>query len=286
MSRGFKVIKGGGKMHPRTSALGARVGKTVRPGVEALLLAAVALGCAQAGWTIVTPNAANALSDANLDDAAPEPIALAQTYSPFTPHTVAGSTHAMAALLSSVQLNGVRMSLDPALSGAMFTLADGGQRAFLIGQEIADGVTLADVQAQYVIVAYEGGQRRLDMAAGPSFSFARAMMGLEPAPGAPQTLTADAAAPISEADRAWLLAAVRNVETANGVARGWRIDDAAPERVRAAGLAAGDLVTSINGARPGDIAGAIAATQTGVLRLEIERDGAPMALTLELGAPA
>lgn len=271
-------------MHPRTSAWRARVGKSVRPGVEALLLAAVALGCAQAGWGIVTPNAANALSDVNADEATPEPIVSAQTYSPFTPHTIGGSTHAMAALLSSVQLNGVRMSLDPALSGAMFTLADGAQRAFLIGQEISDGVTLADVQAEYVIVAYEGGQRRLDMAAGPSFSFARAMMGLEPAPGAPQQVSAEA--PLSEADRAWLLATVRNVESANGAPRGWRIDASAPERVRAAGLQTGDLVISINGARPGDLAGALAAAQSGALRLEIERDGAPMALTLEMGAPA
>ena len=173
------MIKSGGKMHPRTSAWRARVGKSVRPGVEALLLAAVALGCAQAGWGIVTPNAANALSDVNTDEATPEPIVSAQTYSPFAPHTIGGSTHAMAALLSSVQLNGVRMSLDPALTCC-----------------------------------------------------------------------------------------------------------GAPERVRAAGLQAGDLVISINGARPGDLASALAAAQSGALRLEIERDGAPMALTLEMGAPA
>lgn len=274
----------GSKMHPRDGVWRARFGRTLRPGVEALLLAAVALGCAQAGWTIITPNAASALNDVGVDDAAPTPTPAEQlqAYSPFAPQVIGGSTHALAALLSSVQLNGVRMAFEPSQSGAMFTLADGAQRAFLVGQEVADGVTLAEVQADYVILTHEGGQRRLDMAAGTGFSFARAMMGLEPAPGAPQQAS-QADLRITEADRAWFVAVLDNVERVNGVASGWRIADAAPESVRAAGLMAGDLVTSVNGARPGDLVGAINAAQSGALRLEIERDGAPLSLTLEIG---
>jgi len=192
----------------------------------------------------------------------------------------------MSALLSSVQLNGVRMALDPGESGALFTLADGGQRAFLIGQEVADGVTLSDVQAAYVILAYEGGQRRLDMAAGPSFSFARAMMGLEPAPGAPQSdALVRTNAPVSAADRAWLAGALAQVEVVEGVARGWRIAEGAPESVQDAGLRVGDLVTAVNGARPADGPAALAAAaQSRTLRLDIERNGGALALSLEIDA--
>ncbi len=254
----------------------SRVAKAVRPSVEALLLAAVALGCAQAGWTLVTPSAASAVSDGNIDEpSAPQALA----YSPFTPHAVGGATHAMAALLSSLELNGVRMALDPVQSGAMFTLADGAQRAFLVGDEIIDGVMLTDVQGSYVILAHAGGQQRLDMRVGPSFSFARAMMGLEPAPGAPSSIAESAIAAPTDTDGAWLVAAMRTVEIVEGAPRGWRVPADAPAPLLAAGLKSGDLVTSVNGVRAGD---GRAAALDGPVRVEVERDGTTLTLTLEL----
>lgn len=165
-----------------------RTAGIVRPSVEALLLAAVALGCAQGGWTLLAPSTAGALNTAGEenDPLRFEPL---EVQSPFAPDAgpLDANSHALTALLSGIELKGVRIATDVARSGAMFSLADGADRAFLIGQEIVDGVTLAEVDAEYVLLAYDGGQRRLDMTAAPSFSFARAMMGLEPAPGAPAT---------------------------------------------------------------------------------------------------
>lgn len=159
----------------------------VRPSAEALLLAAVALGCAQAGWNLLTPNSASAVDTVSRDSHNDTSLDLAEVQSPFAPHA-AGSgagSHAIEALVSGIELKGIRLADDHARSGAMLLLGDGAERAFLLGQEVADGLTLAEVDPDYILLAYDGGQRRLEMSAGPSYSFARAMMGLEQAPGAP-----------------------------------------------------------------------------------------------------
>jgi S1-C subfamily serine protease len=160
----------------------------------------------------------------------------------------------------------------------------------MVGQEVADGVTLADVEASYVVLSYAGGERRLDMQAGPQFSFARAMMGLERAEGAPGVAAAPAAAAVdvqaaprlSGADRAWLAATLANVETANGAARGWRITDEAPSAVREAGLQSGDLVTAINGAGPDDLGAVLAAARGDRLDVRVERGGTQLIFSLEI----
>ncbi len=158
----------------------------VRPGVEALLLSAVALGCAQAGWGILAPPSAGAAGarPTSEPDLSPQ---RADLRSPFAPLAGAeGASSAAAALAQTIKLSGVRMSLDPARSGAVLTLEDGAQRAFGVGQEIAQGVRLSEVRAEYVLVSYSGGQRQIMMANSvPTYSFARAMMGQVPPAAAP-----------------------------------------------------------------------------------------------------
>jgi type II secretory pathway component PulC len=166
-----------------------------------MLLAALAMGCAQAGWTLLTPGAASAIGSTEEDDIAPR-LEAAAVHSPFAPEADASSmaSHAVAALLSSIELNGVRMSTDPARDGAMFTLSGGEHRAYIVGQEITDGVTLMDVEDGYVVLGYSGGQHRLDLRQPEGVSYARALMGLEPSPSAAtvsETVIADA-----EPDRA------------------------------------------------------------------------------------
>jgi len=271
--------------------LTARVTSAVRPSIEAMLLAAVALGCAQAGWTLLTPGTAGA-STAGADDSVDTRHDTVEVQSPFAPDAgqMGGSSHAVAAMLSGMQLNGVRMSTDPARDGAVLTMGDGAQRAFMVGQEVADGVTLYDVEADYVLLAYAGGQQRLQMAAGPSFSFARAMMGLSPAVGAPSLTEPNAAeqavAQLSGADRAWFVAALANPYVENDRARGWRIAPDAPQAVRAAGLQSGDIVTAINGAGPGDAATVLAAAQSGRVELQVERASERFTLTIDIDARA
>ncbi|UPT64640.1 MAG: hypothetical protein M0D54_09115 [Hyphomonadaceae bacterium JAD_PAG50586_4] len=276
----------------RAPTLKSRLSGAVRPSIEALLLAAVALGCAQAGWTLLTPGVAGASTSTSVDETDDSRFESVEVQSPFAPDArgMASSSHAVAALLSSVQLNGVRMSTDPMRDGAMFTLGDGAQRAFMVGQEVADGVTLADVEASYVVLSYAGGERRLDMQAGPQFSFARAMMGLERAEGAPGVAAApgadavdvQVASRLSGADRAWLAATLANVETTNGVARGWRITETAPSAVREAGLQSGDLVTAINGAGPDDLGAVLAAARGDRLDVRVARGDTQLTFSLQI----
>lgn len=268
------------------SALRGRLADAVRPSIEALLLAAVALGCAQAGWTLLTPSTAGAVSNAAGEDANDAAsLTVADIQSPFAPDAtgMSAGSHAAAALLSSVQLNGIRMSEESARSGAMFTLGDGAQRAFLIGQEIAEGVTLADVSADHVLLSHEGGQHRLELAAAPTFSYARAFMGVEPAADVLTVAEAPVAAPVqvSESDRAWLMATLARVEIRAGRAYGWRIAEEMPEVARLAGLHPGDVVTSVNGAGPENLAAALTAAQLGGLALEVERGASRLTISIQ-----
>lgn len=272
-------------------SIGERLSCMVRPSVEALLLAAVALGCAQAGWTLLTPGSASASSNATNSEGAAEPfLETAEVRSPFAPDATGAGSHVIEALLSSVQLNGIRMSTEPARSGAMFTLADGGHRAFMVGQEVVDGVVLSEVTADYVLLSYDGGQHRVDMAAAPAFSFARAMMGLEPASGAEPPASAsqsddqaDAQHHLSAADQAWLARTLSQVEARDGRAVGWRVADAPPGAVTRAGLQSGDLVVGVNGAGPDNLAAVAAAAQSNTLVLEIERGRGRITITVEAG---
>jgi type II secretory pathway component PulC len=267
--------------------VGERISGAVRPSVEALLLAAVALGCAQAGWTLLTPSNAGAAS-ASSDDAARGPRRESvEVRSPFEPEALQAGTHAVSAALSSIELNGVRMATEPTRSGALFTLADGAQRAFLVGQEVVAGVVLTDVADDHVLFSFEGGQHRIEMAAAPSFSFARAMMGLEPAHGAPQLASFSgetAPASASPTDQAWLARTLASVETRDGRAYGWRISEDAPETAIRAGLRAGDLVLAVNGDGPADLSGLAAVGQASAIIVEIEREGQRRTITLELPA--
>lgn len=312
----------------------------VRPSVEAMLLAAVALGCAQAGWTLLAPSSAGALNSVDDGDALRvEPL---EVQSPFAPEAgpMDGQSHALLALLSGIELKGVRVASEGLSSGAMFTLADGADRAFLVGQEIVDGVTLAEVDPEYVLLAYAGGQRRLDMSAAPSFSFARAMMGLEPAPGAPAQseaptivaadidattgavsyvapaspsradraqavatsfsfietatelsafavtssdvlMTASAIEPQESELRSWLLATLAQAEITGGEARGWRVAEGAPDAARAAGLRAGDVIVTVNGATPGQVLSGAASLISPRIEVGVERGGVYLSVVIE-----
>lgn len=164
---------------------------SVRPAMEAALLAALAFGAAQIGWATLNPNAASAtgsdeasaradaaraMLNAGNDEAAQAPV-----QSPFAVNAAAasleGNAAAFEAAIAGFSVAGVRVSTDAARSSAVFATPDGAQRAFRIGEELAAGVRLGDVSGDHVIVTYPGGSRRLELARVASVSFARAFMG-------------------------------------------------------------------------------------------------------------
>ena len=262
-----------------------RVIGAIRPGVEALLLGAVALGVAQAGWAALTPDVAGASGASSSEDTIePRLSATADVRSPFAADAVVDAeSHAAAALLSGLQLTGVRVAAEPGASGAVLTMADGAQRAFGVGDEIASGVRLADVGAGYVLLAYDGGQRQLTLATPQGYSFARALMGQEQI-GVTQSQPAVAVvtAPPASAQAA----AYSPVLDAAGRVRGWRIEQGAPSAITGVGLAVGDVVVSINGAPLRDMTQALASLAAGGAELGVERAGALMTLSVGRQSPA
>jgi len=288
-----------------------------RPAAEAALLAAVALGCAQMGWSALTANAAHSSSpDTTSTTAHPRAsVGPMEVRSPFSPTANLSETASSqaAAMLANLRVSGVRMADDGGRSGAILTVEGDNQRAFQIGQEISNGVRLTDVRADYVMIAYEGGQRQIAVESAPQrYSFARALMGQEQsappppevriisdapaaqpaaAPAAPTPFTAQAPerrpapqaqAVSSDAEQAWLSSTLSRVEMVEGRARGWRVADPAPMGAATAGLRGGDLVVSINGFGPDQIERAAGAAAGGPVRLEILRGDA--ALTITVGA--
>jgi general secretion pathway protein C len=277
----------------RDRALGA-----VRPGVEAMLLAAVALGCAQAGWAVFSSQSAGASASPQGEDRAALP-SLTDVRSPFSPLAEAAAEAQAAALAAaSIQLAGVRVAADPGASGAVLTLDDGAQRAFAVGEEIAPGVTLAEVRPDSVLVSYESGCQELHLASGPpSFSFARAMLGEIAVPEAPAVAAAEpATAPqqqsaslsLTPADARALALALSSVAVERSDAQsGWRLPASVPAIVAAAGLQANDLVLSVNGAGPDAGAAALGALQSHNVTIAVRRGAAaPFTLTLNRAEPA
>lgn len=271
-------------------SFGDRVKASLRPSVEAALLVAVALGVAQAGWSMATPDSAGASSGRSTNDpiepASENTAASAEFVSPFAPALagVDAQSHAIAAALSGLQLSGVRLS-ESLSSGAVLTMADGAQRAFSVGDEVTGGVRLADVGANYVLLQFDGGQRQLTMAAPPTFSYARALMGqAQDAPPPPDVVlggvsSAVAQAPQMPRDLSWLAAALGASES---VSEGWRVGAEVPNAVTAAGLQPGDVIVAVNGSGPNDIAAALNAVSSGHAELTVQR-GVDR-LTISVGA--
>ncbi len=255
----------------------------VRPGAEALLLAGVAFGCAQIGWRIVEPQPAGATSPALADTAASDVMANFQ--SPFSPTSRAAAS-AVPEAIAAIHLVGVRMSEQQAASGAVLTFGDGLQRPFLVGYEISAGVRLAEVHSDHIVVSFADDEQiiPLEQATNPTQSSALALMGMGPQPNIASAGTSVAAASspatqsvsLPESARApagtqWLLSTMGSVETRDGAPYAWRVSSAPPVVLGGRGLMTGDLILSINGARPGEAAAVMAAAQSKRIELAIER---------------
>jgi type II secretory pathway component PulC len=274
----------------------------VRPGAEAILLAGVALGCAQIGWRIVSPEP--------VGPASPDSSSLATTQtidpirSPFSARTQEASAASNPAL-ASIQLIGVRMSEQVERSGAVLNLGDGLQRPFMVGFEIVDGVRLAEVASDHIVVAYDDGEQTIMMdRPAQSGSFALALMGAGSQPqqmasNVPATTTSasakDASAKVvsfhpverNPSDVQWLVSTLANVETRDGAPFGWRVAAPPPGVSADTGLQAGDLVLSVNGARPGAAMSLASLASADRIELSVERrSGERISVTIENSVPS
>jgi len=256
----------------------------VRPGAEAVLLAGVAFGCAQLGWRFVEPASASvAPTQANVDVTTANVMANFQ--SPFAP-TRSATDNDLPEAVAAIRLVGIRMSEQDSMSGAVLTFGDDLQRPFLIGQTISDGIQLSKVYADHVVVSFGDDEQiiALEQANPAPRSFALGLMGKSAQPDVGLIQQADAGqanAPVqtvslpetasSPAGAQWLLSTMGSVEMRDGAPYAWRVSSAPPAALAQRGLASGDLILSVNGARPGDTAAVLAAARASRLELAVER---------------
>jgi Type II secretion system protein C len=240
---------------PAGGDLRSLAGTVVRPAIEAMLLAAVALGIGQAGWTAVAPAQASAsgADGASAGNAAMSPARLAA--SPFAPRRAAGDYVGLADL-GTVRLIGVRMAEDPMRSGAVVSLSGGAQQAVLAGQDVMAGVRLDRVEADGIVVSLGGRAQRIALPAANGPSSAQLLMG-QAGPSAPTV------AQFGAAEQEWFAATLADPVTEGGAVIGYRLAAPLPGAAREAGFAEGDVIVSINGAPAAEPLAAIAAVSTG-----------------------
>lgn len=229
--------------------------------VEAALLGAVAFGCAQAGWAIVAPPTADAVS------ASGGPQTLESSSDPLSPFAIgeassAVTSEAARAAINGMRLMGVRVSADPARSSAIIVGADGRQSALRLGETWGEGLTLTAVEASHIVVAVGDASVTLDLAPTlPALSLALAGA---PRPVQPVPIASDAvamtASPTSETI-AWLTR-FSAAQIAVG-ARVWTLPGDTPAGLTNLGLRAGDEIAAINGMAPSEAIGALANLRVG-----------------------
>ncbi len=278
-------MRTGTRSQATAAPLRRRALDALRPGVEAVLLATVALGCAQAGWSVIAPSSAGATAPRTDESDATTRIASRDVRSPFAPQAIEGS-NAANALLSTLRLSGVRVGVDETLSSAYLSLDGGGERAFLVGDPIRDGVVLEEVRADRIFVSHNGTRSEILLAQAPrtETSYALALMGRLPQPDAPQPGAHDNGSPsiaMGAMATPFALASMGAAEQRDGRVVGWRVSESMPESARAAGLQAGDVVTAVNGVGADQPAALMnAARSGGPVMLSVERGGASITLSV------
>lgn len=263
----------------------------IRPGAEMALLAGVAIGCAQIGWRIVSPELPD-LSVADVSTDVAVESAAVDVRSPFAQlHFAEAAGTGIHADLSGIRVVGLRVAPRAEDSGAILVLGDGAQRSFLVGYEIVDGVRLEAIETGHIIVSLGEDEQiiPLERAAPSGPSLALALLGrpqpeFEPATtmvasDAPAVLPGDGQAEAVSLSLAqqqdvagWLVATSAQVESRNGQPYGWRPAGGLPQQVSDAGIQAGDLIISVNGVGPNTgQSRLISAATAGPITLEVER---------------
>lgn len=190
-------------------------------------------------------------------------------------------------------LLGVTVSMPSSQSRAIIAGGDSGRAdSYAVGSNITAGATLAEVTRTHVVLSVEGRLETLSFAK-PGATKAPAgradLRNLIPSNTATASPAADGAEAVIARYRAAILQNPKSVMDRLGLEAtgdGYRISDAASPGVRQAGFRPGDLVTSVNGQKVGDVASdqryfdVVAAS--GKARVEVQRDGQTIVMTFPL----
>ncbi|MGX6646589.1 type II secretion system protein N [Maricaulaceae bacterium MS644] len=209
------------------------------------------------------------------------------------------------------RLRGVRVDGGDSASVAIIEVPGQGQRLLRVGDEVSPGIVLASVTNTHVIINRRGAREsiylREDARRPSSAAPLDSGPGVRPAPEYESggAASPEARAPSASAGPSGLTSAPDPAQAARLSADDWvdglRLEPVLEggamtglrvrantrlEVLRASGLLPGDIVRSVNGRRldGAQAAQAVAATfeTAGEARLEIERDGAPVVLSIAL----
>jgi general secretion pathway protein C len=207
-------------------------------------------------------------------------LALFASFDPFT-RTATQATGEVAVTSLNLTLFGTRMNENSGSGSAILAGADGVQQSYLVGEEVMPGVLLSQVAFDHVVLTRNGQKESLFL----DQSVPAETVG-ETAP----TTTASSAATSGEGDVKLSAATLRDSISVTPRNEGGRVtglvlaakDDGA--MLRNAGLAAGDIVVTINGRPVGSAQDVAAQLRPGAkLTLEVERGSQkiPVGLNLE-----
>ena len=267
-------------LDPRAQRLLRRVPRTnVYTLLELALLSLLAIQCARLVWILVTP--VGPVGAWKATGGASAPAGLLGSFDPFFRLSAAGGPVTVTSL--NLKLHGVRQDRASGRGSAIIATPDGQQRSFAVGEEVVPGVTLAEVGFDSVTLSRGGAAEQLFMDQSPE-----AAVVVPSAPSAPAAPAAQGPPPMvaipAPAPAADLAAGIRLQPRMNGgrVTGVLLYPQGSGEAFRAAGLAPGDVLLSVDGVRiasPDQLR--MLAQQLGPgVGVQIERGGRVMSLQL------
>jgi general secretion pathway protein C len=264
-------------LDPRARRLLRRVPRTnVYTLLELALLSLLAIQCARLVWTIVTP--VGPVGAWKAEGARPAPAGLLGSFDPFFRLSRGGGPVQVTSL--NLKLHGVRQDQASGRGSAIIATPDGQQRSFAVGEEVVPGVTLTEVAFDSVTLSRAGTAEQLFMDQSSEAALVGPASPSAPAVQVPPPMVATAA-PAPAAD---LAAAVRFQPRLNGgrVTGVLLYPQGSGEAFRAAGLAPGDVLLSVNGSRIGspDQVQALGQQLSMGANVQVERGGRVMSLRL------
>ena len=230
--------------------------------VELALLALIAVQAARLAWTLVTPVGPVGDWKASSAFALPAGAAALGEFDPFFRLSAQAGPTVVTGL--NLKLYGVREDRATGRGSAIIALPDGTQSSFAVGEELIPGVTLAAVGFDSVTVNRGGAMEQifLDQSAPAA----------PPAGAAPAPATAAASPPAQVAPP--IVAG-----PAEGIAAS-ALGDA--QALRAAGLAPGDAIVSVNGQRVTSIDQLRALAGSGEANVVVNRGGREVPIRVRL----
>lgn len=254
--------------------------------IELALLTLLAVQCARLFWTIATPvgPVGEWQSDGALRRVQPASAELLGGFDPFFRVTAPGGPAVVTSL--ALKLHGVREDRATGRGSAIIATPDGQQRSFAVGEEIVPGVTLSGVGFDSVTISRGGTAEQLFLdqsspAAPAASAVARSSSPAAAAPPAPPLVRAAPAPAAAQPGAADIRYEPR---TSGGRVTGIVVrPQGSGNAFRAAGLAPGDVIVSVNGIAVSspEQARALAGTiGRGPATVIVERDGRQIPLQI------